>query len=247
MSSHNNNNQSIKNTIQKHSNLILSKNNNKKLTNNSEILNNETLNDKNNSISNSQLNQSWDDIWTIINVRTGISDPDIFFHRINNGKLLEEQINILKKQSENRLELLKKELLIIEIELEETRYDASVTLNGHSLKEQQKDLIEKQYNVRHIRERTETSELLHQRVITGLVHLGEMLGIQPREDDSSIIDLQHDIEAVLDTLLDEREKQIQQQGQQYNNQSSSIEAYSRAMSAGNPPIGIAVSYCFLLF
>jgi len=29
--------------------------------------------------------KTWDETWSIINSRTGITDPDIFFHRINNG------------------------------------------------------------------------------------------------------------------------------------------------------------------
>lgn len=75
------------------------------------------------------------------------------------------------------------------------------------------------------------------------VSTGEMLGIQPRDDEGSITDLQRDIEAVLDTLLDEREKQVQQQGQPHGNSGSSqssMDTYSRnslnGTNIGNQPV-----------
>jgi hypothetical protein len=176
--------------------------------------------------------KSWEETWSIISMRTGITEPEIFFHRFNNGKMLEDQMNYLKKQSDNRVEMLKREVLNVEAELEETRYAASF-VGGQSIKEQQKMLMDKQFVARHYKERAEATEQLQQKVVTGLVHLGEMLGIQPRDDDSPITDLQRDIEAVLDTLIDEREKQIQQQGQPHTAQtlaagSQSLESFSRS-------------------
>jgi len=156
--------------------------------------------------------QTWDDIWSIICSRTGISEPEIFFQRINNGKILEEQINSIKRASEGRLEFLRKELVTVESELEESRYDASIS-GGQSTKEQQKELTDKQFALRHIKERTEAAEQLQQNVIGGLVHLGEMLGVPAREEESSIADLQRDIETLFDLLLEEREKQ---QGQPHS-------------------------------
>ena len=59
-----------------------------------------------------------------------------------------------------------------------------------------------------------------------------MLGIQPREDETSVVnDLLRDIEAVLDTLLDEREKQVQQQGQPHSQ--STMESFSRSVNGTN--------------
>ena len=64
---------------------------------------------------------TWDHAWEIISSRTGIIEPDIFFQRLNNGGVLEEQINTLKKTSEQRLEHLKKEVVAVEQDLEESR------------------------------------------------------------------------------------------------------------------------------
>ena len=58
---------------------------------------------------------------------------------------------------------------------------------------------------------------LVQRIESGLSHIGDLLGVEKREEDqtSSVGDLLRDIETALDTVLDEREKQLQQQaGQQ---------------------------------
>lgn len=35
--------------------------------------------------SNKHHPKTWDEIWHVISTSTGITDPDIFFHRINNG------------------------------------------------------------------------------------------------------------------------------------------------------------------
>lgn len=80
-------------------------------------------------------------------------------------------MNLLKKQSESRLDTLKRDVVNIEAELEETRYAASV-VGGQSIKEQQKTLMDKQFVARHSKERAEAAEQLQQRVLAGLVHLG---------------------------------------------------------------------------
>ena len=57
----------------------------------------------------------------VISSRTGIIEPDIFFQRLNNGGVLEKQIDALKKASEQRLEALKKEVVVVEQDMEESR------------------------------------------------------------------------------------------------------------------------------
>eukprot|EP01035_Chromulina_nebulosa_P020412 gene20412-26490_t len=198
------------------------------------ILKNKKDNQANSNSTNSnshaaKVHKSWEEIWPIICKRTGITDPDVFFQRINNGKILEDQMSTLKKQSESRLDFLKKELVTVEAELEESRYDASVGNGMQSIKEQQKDLAEKQFLLRHQRERAIAAEQLQQKVLGGLVHLGETLCITTREEDSSVTDLQRDIEAVIDRILDEREKQLQQiQGQLHSQ--PSVDSYSRSIN-----------------
>ena len=133
---------------------------------------------------------------------------------------LEEQINALKRASEARWESLKKEVVTLEGELEQARYDASVNV-GHSSKEQKKELLDKQGTLRHIKERSEAAQQLVQNLQSGLSHIAEALGIANREDDAPVSDLMHDIDAVLETLMEEREKQQQQLQQQLHGHSQS--------------------------
>lgn len=132
--------------------------------------------------------------------------------RFVNSTALVEQIRSIKKTSEARLEMMKKEVIAVEAELEEVRYTASlagVTTN----KEYKKQLGEKQQKMRQIKEKTEAMEQLQQRVVAGLAHISDILFIPKSEDDAPVSDLHKNIEAVLDTLINEREKQLQQQQQ----------------------------------
>ena len=155
----------------------------------------------------------------------------------------EEQINGLKRASETRLENLKREVVTLEAELEEVRYKASVAV-GHSTKEQKKELLDKQGNLRHIKERSEASQQLVQNLQEGLSHIAETLGLPPREEDAPVGDLLRDIEAVLETLMEEREKQQQQQQQQLHGHSGSSSIAARE----NPQVKFGIiSFLYLLF
>jgi hypothetical protein len=123
---------------------------------------------------------------------------------------LEKQINTIKKTSESRLEMLKKEVVSVESELEEVRYEASFA-GVQSSKEHKKQLGEKQSKLRQIKEKAESMEQLEQKVVAGLAHVSDILFIPKSDDDASVVNLVRDIEAVLDTLINEREKQLQQQ------------------------------------
>jgi DNA repair exonuclease SbcCD ATPase subunit len=123
---------------------------------------------------------------------------------------LEQQINTIKKTSETRLESLKKEVVSVETELEEVRYEASFA-GVQSTKEHKKQLSEKQTKLKQIKEKTESMEQLEQKVVAGLAHISDILFIPKSEEDAPVVNLIRDIEAVLDTLINEREKQLQQQ------------------------------------
>ena len=84
-------------------------------------------------------------------------------------------------------------------------------------------LNEKQFALRHVKEKSEAAQELVQRIESGLSHIGDLLGVEKREEDqtSSVGDLLRDIETALDTVLDEREKQLQQQAGQQTGQVSS--------------------------
>jgi hypothetical protein len=184
--------------------------------------------------------QSWQEMWNIISTRTGITEPEIFFQRLNNSGALEEQISSLTKASEARLDSLKKEVLVLEAELEQARYDASVNI-GNSSKEQKKELMKKQSELRHTKERSEASQQLVQNLQSGLAHIAEALGIGFREEDSPVVDLVHDIDAVLETLMEEREKQQQQQQQQLHGHSQSQSESASRVHTSNARDAAAVS------
>ena len=156
---------------------------------------------------------SWENIWQTISSRTGITEPDIFFERLNNGGVLEGQIKQLRKNSDTKLQALKNEVGIVEGELEEVRYEASfVGGQSRDTYQKHKELATVQQKLRRIKERTESTEQGHQQVIAGLHHISEMLGVPERDQNASIVDIIRDIETVLETLVEEQEKQ--QQGQQ---------------------------------
>jgi len=175
--------------------------------------------------------ESWDEMWSIISSRTGITEPDIFFQRLSNGYGLKEQIESLKKGADARVEALNIEVVNVEMELEKARQEASES-GGSSNKEQIAELTKKTLQEKHWKEKAENSEQLEQNVVGGLNHLGELLGIPAREEDSSVTDLLRDIEAVLDTLMDEREKQLQSQTQ---NQSGIETSTSRVIANRETP------------
>lgn len=155
--------------------------------------------------------QTWEEIWSVISSRTGIIEPEIFFQRINNRSALEEQIVTLKKNSEMKLEQLKQETTDTEKELGAVQLEASFA-GGLSCKDKEKEFIGKQQQLRHTKERSESAQQLVQQVESGLIHVAEVLGIQGEEDTAGL-DLLKEIEAVLETLCEEREKQIQAQSQ----------------------------------
>lgn len=153
---------------------------------------------------------SWQEKWQIITSRTGITDPEIFFQRLNNGGVLEDQINNLKRQSEARLNSLKNESMSMEAEMEEVRAEASI-LGGQSreIYEKHKELAAVQQTIRRAKEKAESAELLQQQVIAGLNHINELLGVTHTDREANIIDTIRDIEGVLETLVEENEKQQQ--------------------------------------
>ena len=104
---------------------------------------------------------------------------------------------------------MKKEAINNEVELEEVRYKASFA-GMQSSKEHVKSLAQKQQRLKHSKEKAESAEQLEQNVVAGLAHISEMLFIPKCEDDAPVMNMVRDIETVLDTLINEREKQLQQ-------------------------------------
>lgn len=126
--------------------------------------------------------------------------------------LLQQQIDTIKKSSEARLEALKQEYQSYEQDLQEVENNA-VSTGIQSTKERQEKLSEKQQRLRQMKEKTEAMEALAQDVVAGLAQISDILCIPKSEEEANISNVVHEIEAVLDTLMIEREKQVQQQQQ----------------------------------
>jgi TolA-binding protein len=138
---------------------------------------------------------------------------------------LEDQITSLKKQSETKLASLRNEVQQVEQDLEEVRYEASfVGGQSRDTYQKHKDLASSQQKLRRIKEKTETAEQLQQQVVAGLNHISDMLGVPERDENAPVHDVIKDIETVLETLVEEREKQLQ--GQQTANNAASIHSDS---------------------
>lgn len=107
----------------------------------------------------------------------------------------------------------------MEQDLEEVRYEASfVGGQSRDTYQKHKDLASSQQKLRRIKEKTETAEQLQQQVVAGLNHISDMLGVPERDENAPVHDVIKDIETVLETLVEEREKQLQ--GQQTANNAS---------------------------
>lgn len=155
-------------------------------------------------------------------------------------------MGLLKMAAESRLQDLKSEIGHVETELEEARSQASVGgqmgKQSEEVREKEKDLTKMAQSTKHIKEKAEAMEEIEQQVLGGLNHLSELLGVPPRMDDAPITDLLRDIDAILETLNDELEKQ------QTQNQSSIIEtSTSRVLAARENNPAVSLLLLILLF
>lgn len=180
--------------------------------------------------------KDWKDQWNMISSRTGIIEPEVFFDRINNGKILEDQISSLRKASEARLEHLKKEFIEVESELQDisgaiqnsgldnNNYEAEKTkvssADAHdnkelatrvNVKDKKKELDDKIASMKRLKENTESAEQIRQKIESGLIHIAGMVGIPSiPEEDCVATQLLNEIESMLETLLNESERHMQQ-------------------------------------
>lgn len=126
--------------------------------------------------------------------------------------VLAKHIESIKATGESRVESLKIELAVLDEELEACRPDMHL---GGSLSN--KELIyklgEKQQEMRHKKEVCETLEDLEHRVAHGFEHISELLGMSLAEKNNqvSVNEVIEEVEELLDTLMEEREKQTQAQ------------------------------------
>lgn len=140
----------------------------------------------------------------------------------------------MRKNAESRLEMLKREVVTVEAELEEVRVEASIMGGqGRDAYQKQKELATVQQTLRRQKESAESHELLQKKGVEGIRHIGEMLGVPERDDSVPLVDLIKEIEAILDTLIEEKEK--------LENVNQAEGLPSRAPTAGKDLVSILIS------
>lgn len=157
--------------------------------------------------------------------KTGISEPDLFFHKLENCRLLEKQMTELKKTAELKLADMKDKQHKAERDLYDedgvrgtSRSDASITgssgVGGTTGAEEPDSTLELQVRAyKYAQEKAAVAMLTEQRAIEGIKHIAELLGHPEQEGEGPLVDeMMRHIEAVLAELT--QRQQVQQQGQQ---------------------------------
>jgi hypothetical protein len=160
----------------------------------------------------------WMQKWQVIQARTGITEPEIFFERMEKSKVLESQMEGLKKFSEQKLDQCKQEAATTEAGLDELVYEASFVVAARKDPAGKKHkIVESNVKLKHSRERCEQADVLLKGVVEGLRHIGELLGLtmlmdknQEHQEDSTdvnVSELCRDIEMLLEKLVEEWQRQ----------------------------------------
>lgn len=155
--------------------------------------------------------------------KTGISEPDLFFQKLDNCRLLEKQMMELKNTAELKLADMKDKQHQVERDLYDdeagrgtSRSDASITgssgVGGTTSAEEPDSTLELQVRAyKHAQERAAVAMLTEQRAREGLKHIAELLGHQEREGkDTPVREMMRHIEVVLAELT--QRQQAQQAG-----------------------------------
>eukprot|EP00903_Cladosiphon_okamuranus_P017528 g16143.t1 len=156
--------------------------------------------------------EGWEEAWALIRASTGIADPDLFIQKHLNCDHLETQLMELKQVSESRLSDLKKEISQLEEELEQTRYD-SLSIGGNKeARDLHMRLGEAQERLKRSKERSDAVENLQRHTVSGLRHICDLLGASESEDDAHVAEMVHQLEFILDSLVDEKDRSTQKRG-----------------------------------
>lgn len=174
---------------------------------------------------------------SIILAKTGISEPDLFFHKLDNCRLLEKQMTELKKTAELKLADMKDKQKKGERDLYEdetgrgtSRSNASITGNagvgGTTSAGEHDSTLELHVRAyKHTQEKAAVAMLVEQRAREGLKHIAGLLGHQEQEgEDSPVNEMMRHIEAVLVELT--QRQQAQQHGQQGTSEIDAVTSHS---------------------
>uniref|UniRef100_A0A7S1U833 NACHT domain-containing protein n=1 Tax=Phaeomonas parva TaxID=124430 RepID=A0A7S1U833_9STRA len=151
----------------------------------------------------------WETKHQTIAAMTGITDPEVFFEKFNNTEVLEQQMTALKTSSESRVNELKHQHQEVEDELEQLRYNANSTgISNRDTRDKQTALNNSLSDLKRIDERSFQAQRLVQLACAGLGHIAEELGVV-LDGDAPVVEIIHQIEMVLDSLMEEKDKAAQ--------------------------------------
>jgi len=158
----------------------------------------------------------WEKQCSMIHSRTGFADPIDFFAKFANSQSLEGQMDVMKNQSEGKLKELKDLVIKVEQEVGDARYEAQSLFGSNSkdARDKQARLAEAVARNKHAREGAVTAEKLLQSSSSGLKHVCSILGIPPPDHDTPVNEIIHQIESVLEALMEEKDKTVQKIGDQ---------------------------------
>ena len=162
----------------------------------------------------SDLANNWESHAELIRKRTFITDVKEFFFKFYNAQTLQTQMRALHNAAETRQRELKKVLTHVEAELEQVRYDSQsiVGSNSREARELQTRLGTQLGRHKHARETALAAERLRQAAFGGVKHVCTTLGIPPPDQDTPVNEIIHQVESVLEALMEEKDKTAQKMG-----------------------------------
>merc|ERR1711988_291070 len=163
-----------------------------------------------NSINEAALVEKWAAWQAIIHRHTGISDPDAFFKRFTNSADLFKDMTSMKLERDRLKEQNNKAVAKAERDLDNARLEAqTASMHSGEKKKMETRLNSMLRNQIQIKERSGKTEKLAQTAVSGLKHICQTLGMPAMDEDTPIQDIINQIETLLDTLLEEKDRVLQ--------------------------------------
>lgn len=161
-----------------------------------------------------RLTLRWDDYVDLMRRRTFINDVGEFFGKLQNALSLKVQMTALHDAAELRQRELKHVLTTVENELEQVRYDSQSVIgsNSREARELQTRLTHHLARCKHSVESALAAERLRQAAFFGVKHVCTSLGIPSPDQDTPVNEIIHQVENVLEALMEEKDKTMQKLG-----------------------------------
>ena len=153
----------------------------------------------------------WEEYADCVRKRTFLNEVAELYSKFANVQTLQNHMNTLHDAAETKLRELKRTLSDVEIELEQACYDSQSVLgsNSREARDLQTQLAHHLGCHKHARETALALERLRQGVFGGIKHVCNALGIPPPDQDTPVTEIMHQIESVLEALLEEKDKTSQ--------------------------------------